>query len=260
MFKVRLLPWLALPALFVGGRFATGSPMFPQEKTKAEAFANPGLLLTTAWLEKHGKDSGVVVLDARSPKDFAAGHVPGALNLSTAETYDPKVRGNIGSVQQIAGLLGTRGIQTSSHVVIYDGGRSIAAARLFWTLEVYGHAKVSVLDGGVAKWKHEKRPLTTDLTEAKAAVYKVAEHSVRIQAKRCSTLDQLLDDVEDPEVVMLDARSEGEFKSGRIPAAVRIEWMHNYTSDAVPVFKSPAALAKLYKDQGVTPDKRVHAY
>ena len=48
--------------------------------------------------------------------------------------------------------------------------------------------------------------------------------------------------------------------AGRSPAAVRIAWTQNYTDGDLPVFRSPAELIALYRDQGVTSDKRVHAY
>ena len=60
--------------------------------------------------------------------------------------------------------------------------------------------------------------------------------------------------------LLVSPRSSREYEAGRIPDAVRIEWMRNYSDDEVPVFKSPAELRKLYEDQGVTADKRVHAY
>jgi thiosulfate/3-mercaptopyruvate sulfurtransferase len=227
----------------------------PQDAVDADGFANPELLVTTAWLAEHGADDGVVVVDVRSSKDFEIAHVPGAVSIPSSATYDPAVRGNIGSKEQVAALLGAQGIAATSHVVLYDGGRSTAAARVFWTLEVYGHARVSVVDGGLAKWLAEERATSTE-----HPVTTPVEYAVGSRPERLSELDQLLEDVEAPDVVMLDARSSGEYEAGRIPAAVRIEWLQNYSDDEVPVFRSPAELRKLYADQGVTSDKRVHAY
>ena len=62
------------------------------------------------------------------------------------------------------------------------------------------------------------------------------------------------------EAAIVDARSDREWGGGRVPGAVHLEWTRNYTDDEVAVFLSPAALRAMYVDQGVTPDKRVHAY
>jgi thiosulfate/3-mercaptopyruvate sulfurtransferase len=226
-----------------------------QEAKQEEGFANPELLVTTAWLAEHGSDEGVVVVDVRGKSDFEAGHIPGAVSIPASSTLDPKSRGNIGSREDLAALIGAQGISAGTHAVIYDGGNSTSAARVFWTLEVYGHQQTSVVDGGFAKWQAEERETTAEPTPVTSTGYEIGSSPDKL-----STLDQVLEDVENPDVVMLDSRSAREYDSGRIPAAVRIEWTENYSTDEVPVFKSPAELRKLYGDQGVTADKRVHAY
>ncbi len=237
------------------GPLAAAGAWLGQDEAEQAGFANPSLLVTTTWLATHTGEDGVAVVDVRRAKDFEAGHVPGAVSIPTSATYDPGSRGDIGPREQIAARLGAQGIAASTHVVLYDEGRSTAAARVFWTLEVYGHEKVSVVDGGFGKWKAEERETTGSPTAVTPVEYVIGS-----QPGRLSTLDQILEDVEDPDVVMLDARSSREYESGRIPAAVHIDWVQNYTADEVPLFKSPAELRKLYGDQGVTADKRVHAY
>jgi len=255
MLRFQPLAALLLSTTMLGFTASADGAWPGQDEATKAVFANPQLLVTTAWLAEHGRTAGVVVVDVRGAKDFEAGHVPGAVSIPTSVTYDPESRRNIGPPELIAALLGAQGIAASNHVVIYDAGKSTAAARVFWTLEVYGHKQVSVVDGGFAKWRAEKR----EMTGAPTAVTPV-EYVIGSQPGRRSTLDQVLEDVEDPGAVMLDARSSREFEAGRIPAAVHIEWARNYTADEVPVFKSPGELLELYADQGVTPDKRVHAY
>ena len=49
--------------------------------------------------------------------------------------------------------LGEWGIGPSPQVVVYDAGDgSMAAARAWWLLKLLGHARVAVLDGGLAEW------------------------------------------------------------------------------------------------------------
>ena len=41
-------------------------------------YPNSDLLVSAAWLAQHRTDPQVKILEARSTKDYAAGHIPGA--------------------------------------------------------------------------------------------------------------------------------------------------------------------------------------
>lgn len=240
------------PTLIAAVLFLAASPLLQDGD---EGFANPELLVTTEWLYDHLEDDDLRVVDVREAQAYLTGHILGAVHVSRSATFDPKSRGNIAPAEHIAALFGKVGIDEETHVVLYDEGRSTAAARVFWTLEVYGHAHVSVLDGGFAKWKDEDLDEAQDAPEIEPAVLAVKAASARL-----STKDMVLDDVDMEDAAMIDSRSDREVAAGRIPGSIHIEWTHNYTDDDLPVFKSPTELRALYADEGVTSDIRVHAY
>ena len=230
----------------------------------AESFAHPELLVDTVWVAEHLSDDGVRLVDARSAEDYAQGHIPGAVSLPRSSTFAPEgPRGLVGSASFIAELAGARGIDETVHVVVYDEGRSNAAARVFWTLEYYGHPRVSVLDGGFGKWRAESRPVSTEVP-----VVTPVRFAPRAVETLRATKDEIRTELGASETVMLDVRSEGEYtgesvraeRSGHIPGAVHIEWTRNFTSGETPILKSPAELSRLYEEAGITRDKRVHAY
>ncbi|MFT5051666.1 MAG: thiosulfate/3-mercaptopyruvate sulfurtransferase [Chlamydiales bacterium] len=255
MLRYKLSRLLCASAL-TGGLFSpTGLAAQTSTSATQKGFVSAHLLVSTDWVAKHASDDGVTVVDVRPTEEFDAGHIAGAVNIPTSATYDPAARGSLGSTEQIATILGAQGISAATHVVLYDGGKSTAAARVFWSLEVRGHASVSVLDGGFAKWQADGRGTAGDPT----AVTPV-EYAASASPRGMSTKNLILEDLEDPDVVLLDARSSREFEAGRMPAAVHIEWTRNYSDDEVAVFRSPDYLRALYADQGVTRDKRVHAY
>jgi thiosulfate/3-mercaptopyruvate sulfurtransferase len=51
------------------------------------------------------------------------------------------------------------GVSRSDHVVLYDGAGLFSAPRGWWMFRAFGHAAVSVLDGGLPGWRAEGRPL-----------------------------------------------------------------------------------------------------
>ncbi len=61
------------------------------------------------------------------------------------------------SAHQFEQQVGSLGISSSDHVVIYDTMGVASACRVYWTFKVFGHEKVSVVDGGLSKWLFEKR-------------------------------------------------------------------------------------------------------
>jgi len=218
-------------------------------------FAHPELLVTTDWLLEHLEEEGLRVVDVREAQAYAAGHVPQAVNVPRSTIFDPKSRGNLGPAEQIATVFGQAGVDEKTHVVLYDEGKGTAAAYVFWALEVYGHPWVSVLDGGFAKWMAEDLGAVQDTPEVATKVFAVQPPSASL-----STREALLEALDEDEVALIDARSDREVAGGRVPGAIHLEWTQNYTTDEVPVFLTPADLRALYADQGVTPEKRVHAY
>jgi thiosulfate/3-mercaptopyruvate sulfurtransferase len=237
----------------------------PSAEPSAVEFANPELLVTTSWLSERLAEESIRIVDARKKEDYQAGHIPGAVSIPHSTTFDPnrEPSGLVGPPEAIAKLFGDAGVDEYAHVVVYDEGRATVAARVFWTLEYYGHPNVSVLDGGLAKWTAEGRELTTVEPQVAPVTF-----TVRARPETLSTRERILDELEDDGAVMLDARTEGEFtgedaraeRGGHIPGAVHIEWTENFTPGDAPVFKSALELQKLYQDEGVTKDKRVHAY
>jgi len=97
-----------------------------------------------ALLERAQKmDESFVILDVRTPEEFAQGHVPGAINIS----YD-KLADRIGE------LMGAK----NKDVVLYcrTGRRAGMAAD---TLKASGFNKVLHLDGDMLKWTDANRPI-----------------------------------------------------------------------------------------------------
>ena len=48
-------------------------------------------IVSTDWLSAHSAE--VVILDIRSPADYASGHIPGSINEPFATAFDPACRG-----------------------------------------------------------------------------------------------------------------------------------------------------------------------
>jgi thiosulfate/3-mercaptopyruvate sulfurtransferase len=134
---------------------------------------------STAWLADHRRDRGLRIFDvtvhlrasASGPyvieagrADYLAAHIPGAAFLDLAndlsDTRSP-LPFTMPPLAVLADALGGAGIGPEMRVVAYSTTTPMWATRLWWMLRSSGFDDVAVLDGGMARWRMEGRPVET---------------------------------------------------------------------------------------------------
>ena len=117
--------------------------------------ADHPLLITPAWLAERLGRADVRIVDLSDAEDYARGHIPGAVHLDLAETRAQASEGvfRVPTAEEGRRLMTQLGITPETTVVLYDDEGSLHAAWLFLVLDVLGHARVSVLDGGAKRWR-----------------------------------------------------------------------------------------------------------
>jgi thiosulfate/3-mercaptopyruvate sulfurtransferase len=115
----------------------------------------PQLQRDTAWLvgwnapmlRAYGV-SKLNLVDVRPAAQYAAGHVPFALNIEASV-----FRSHLAQPQALAAALGPAGVNPAHEVVLVsDNGLTPGAALAFLALEHAGHSRVSVLMDSVDEW------------------------------------------------------------------------------------------------------------
>jgi thiosulfate/3-mercaptopyruvate sulfurtransferase len=178
---------------------------------------------------------------------YREAHIPGASfahldrDLSGATT-GRNGRHPLPEAKAFIAWLGRQGLKLADTVICYDGGPGTMASRLWWMLRWVGHEQVAVLDGGLAKWRREGRPVTAEVPSFEAAPYpgkaRASMHAslalVEKKLKRAALLD-----------ARAPARYRGEQEpidpvAGRIPGAKNRYSNENVSPDGV--FKSPEVL------------------
>ena len=198
---------------------------------------------------------------ARQGRDaWRAGHIPGAVFLDMDQDLSAPGGGRglmtgrhpWPSEDQVARVMGAAGIGPGVRVVAYDDASGSTAARLWYLLRAHGHGEVAVLDGGIARWQAEGRPLSTEEPRVQPAAFVGRLRPGFVISK--------------PEMVegharrlVLDARASPRYqgetepidpRAGHIPGARNAPWPGNLTAEAVPVFHSPEELRARYQALG----------
>jgi len=204
----------------------------------------------------------LLIVDLNEAPVYAQGHVPGAVNLPYATLIGPQppAMGRIASAEQLSRALSAVGMTAKSHVVAYDSEGNGRASRLLWTLDVIGHPRASLLNGGFRAWSGEGHKVETGATSPTPSEYKVTIGNQALARK-----DYILDHLKDPQVVILDVRSPAEYagqdvrsaRGGHIPGAINMDWTNALDRARSLRIKPAAELRALLDRLGVTPDKEV---
>jgi thiosulfate/3-mercaptopyruvate sulfurtransferase len=231
-------------------------------------------LVTTEWLANHLDEPGIRVVEVDEDTDaYGRGHVPGAVAVNWNTDLQDPLRRDFISAPAFAELQDRLSITNDTTVVLYGGNNNWFAAYAYWYYKVYGHRRVSLVDGGRKAWEIEGRKLVTEVPLITATTgYRVTERDPSIRVLRDEVLGRYLGN---PATALVDVRSPEEYRGerlapdhlpneaaqrpGHIPGAVNVPWV-KAVDTATGRFLSPDQLRDLYAEHGVTEDRDTVAY
>lgn len=193
--------------------------------------------ITAEQLKGRLESPNLVVIDARSPAEYEAGHIPGAINVPGIKWRTPAAEaGQIGQqifrtadgkvdIARYERHIGDAGIAPESEVVVYGNyaGKTDGSVPAAILLKL-GHNKVAFLDGvGLDEWRSagfhiSRTPRTLPPTK----------YAAKLDATRFWSAKDVLANLKNPDVVILDSRTPAEFsgedlrgneRGGHIPGA-----------------------------------------
>ena len=200
-------------------------------------------LVTTDWLEKNILKEDVKVLDCswhmpntkRNGKDeFLKEHIPGSIFFDIDKFSDPlaKFPHTIPAADLFENLSSEIGIKNSDHIIVYDSLGIFSAPRVWWMFNYFGHKKISILDGGLVKWKNENKKIEN----GPGKKFQKSHFKCTVKNRMLVHIDQIKENINNKMFELVDARSKGRFngteneprpdlKSGSIPKSFNLPWM-----------------------------------
>ncbi|XP_063306934.1 thiosulfate sulfurtransferase-like [Pelobates fuscus] len=207
-------------------------------------------VVDSTWYAPGGKDAR---------KDFAEKHIQGAsfFDMDQCSEKSSPYEMMLPSESQFAKYVGSLGINNQSHVVVYDcdSAGMMYAPRVWWMFRLFGHNKVSVLDGGLKNWLKQGLPVTAEVTEFKPQTFQT-------KLNRCllKTFEDIQENLSSTKFQLVDARGEARFRGpepkpgegigpGHIPGSLNLPFSSLLTKDGCE--KPVDEIRKLFQEKGV---------
>lgn len=220
--------------------------------------------------------SQTIVLDARrTESEYNSGHIPGALFVPPSLF---ERNGNLLPDDEIAQILGSKGITQDSKIIIYDNASASrgSGGRLFWILEYFGCHDVTILNGGWEQWKDQDNPIetTTVLEQKFTPTTFIPDINPAVVAVTKEYVVEHFFTNPDGNFILLDVRTDEEYngysqsgtlltgdpRPGHIVGAINFPYRECFNSDGTVL--NFADLKKLLEAHGVLldSDKFIVAY
>jgi thiosulfate/3-mercaptopyruvate sulfurtransferase len=210
-------------------------------------------LVSTEWLTGELGAADLRIVDAswhfdgaRDPgAEYEAGHIPGAVfmdlaGLADATTELPMM---LPKPEKFASRMQSLGLGDGSRIVLYDDSGLHTSARAWWMLRLFGAHQVSILDGGLAKWKAEGRDIATGKETLRHRHFTVWKDESHIR-----TLDQMKALVESRGEQIVDARPQARFEGREAEPRLGVNPGHMPGARNLP-------MSDLFDDDGTWKDK-----
>src|SRR3546814_274516 len=227
-------------------------------------------LVSTEWLEAELGAPDLRVVDASyflpdhqrdARAEFEAAHIPGAtfLDLATLADPDSPLPSTVPPATLFSARMGAMGIGDASRVVLYDDSPLRSAARAWWLMRLFGKGEVAILDGGLAKWRAENRPL--DAGRSPMGDTRFVPHEDRADLR---TIDAMRANLDHPAEQVIDARAPTRFRGdepehrpgvapGHIPGSRNLPYARLFHDDGT--WKRGPALAAEFRAAGIDVDR-----
>ena len=199
-------------------------------------------------------------------EEYLTEHIPGAIFFDIDEIADTKsgLPHMLPPPEKFSSRMRSMGIGDGSRIVVYDSAGLFSAARVWWTFRVMGVDDVSVLNGGLPKWKREGRPLESGPPGSRTARHFTARRNLDL-VRDASDIKALL---KDRSAEIVDARAADRFtgkapeqrpglRSGHIPGSHNLPYAKLLNKDGT--FKTGPEIERLFEEAGVDLTKPVVA-
>jgi len=175
-------------------------------------------LVDTSWLENNINDVKIIDCSWHMPQtkrdgfeEYKEEHIPEAIffDLDKNSKLDTDLPHMLTDLISWGKIMSKMGIENNDRIVVYDNSDVISSCRCWYNLIYYGHDPklVHVLNGGLKKWKKEKRLTNNKKVFTKTSSYLCSENKELVKNK-----NQIDENIIKKDFNVIDARSRDRFE------------------------------------------------
>ena len=180
--------------------------------------------------------------------EFDSAHIQGAIYFDLERHSDPAsgLPHSLPAREILAGQMAEIGLDEDDWIICYDNSPFLSAARAWWMLRYLGHARTSILDGGLRSWTLQNGP-----TESGPSIPRRGTFTLRPSLCGTASIDEIAHWINHPnERQILDARPHARFtgespeprpgmRSGHMPNALNVPVTELLDPDALTLRPLP---------------------
>lgn len=187
----KIISTLVIVMLFVGNIFAQD------------------IIAAADFVKLQKENPNLVVIDASKDKLYAQNHIEGAVNVPYAilNQKDNAIDGLLLPTDEVAKILGSKGVSNEDAIVVYDEGSQKYSTRVYWILKYLGAKDVKLLHKENNDFRNARVKLTATVPSVKAKTF-----TVNIDSDVYADAAYVEAAIGNPDVIIIDARTPDEFK------------------------------------------------
>lgn len=193
----------------------------------------------------------LVVIDASKEKLYTQSHIEGAINVPYAilNEKDPKIDGTMFPIEEVAKILGNKGISNEDSIVVYDEGTQKYSTFIYWVLKYLGAKDVKLMHKEMNAFRDARIKLTSEVPTVKAKTFNVnlvpeINADVAFVESAIGNADVVIIDVRTPDEYNGVRNEKSTYSNGHIKGAINIPY-ESLVKTGTNVFISPDEFKKL---------------
>jgi thiosulfate/3-mercaptopyruvate sulfurtransferase len=221
--------------------------------------------VSTAWLADNLTAPNLAVVDGTffmpdegrdAHQEYLAGHIPGAVSFDIDKIADlsSELPHMLPDAPFFEGQMAALGIAEDMQIVVYDQPGLLGAARVWWTLRMFGAQDVKILEGGLTAWKAEGRTM-----ESGPVARPFAKFIARLETDMVADAQKVLSASNSGSSQIVDARQAARFRgetveprpgvrSGHIPGSANVPYRELLDDGKL---KAPEDIKQAFTQAGV---------